>query len=232
MPTDRDAPAILLIDDDVELCQMMREFLGGHGFHVAAAHDGPSGLSAALTGGWDLVILDVMLPVIDGYEILRQLRRRASVPVIMLTARASERDRVAGLEEGADDYLVKPFAALELLARIRAVLRRAGDAGGVVRRVLERGDLRLDVESRELRCDGTPIAVSESEVAILEALMRAAGRTVSRDELAAVLYQREATPYERSVDVHVSHLRKKLEPHSHATIRSARGVGYVLSVGA
>jgi two-component system response regulator CpxR len=161
------------------------------------------------------------------------MRRRTSVPVIMLTARAEARDRVAGLEEGADDYLVKPFAAPELLARIRAVLRRAGhtSTAAPVRRVVESGELMLDVDAREVRCRDAVIGLSESESAILEALMRASGRTVSRDELAALLYQREATPYERSVDVHVSHLRKKLEPCRHASIRSARGVGYVLPVG-
>jgi two-component system response regulator CpxR len=170
-----------------------------------------------------------MLPVLDGYEILRLLRSRATVPVIMLTARAEERDRVMGLDEGADDYLVKPFGAAELLARIRAVMRRTSDAGATMRRVIERGDIRLDVDAREVACGSVAIPTTESEFAILEVLMRAAGRIVSRDELAAVLYQREATPYERSVDVHVSHLRRKLEPHDGVVIRSVRGVGYVLS---
>jgi two-component system, OmpR family, response regulator CpxR len=231
---DREQPAVLLVDDDVELCQMMAEFLGQHGFGVSTVHDGRAGLAAALKSRWSLVILDVMLPVLDGFEVLRQMRRRTTVPVIMLTARAEERDRVAGLEQGADDYLVKPFAAAELLARIRAVLRRTDHASGLApaRAVLESGALRLDVDAREVRCGDAVIALSESESAILEALMRASGRTVSRDELAALLYQREATPYERSVDVHVSHLRKKLEPCRHAAIRSARGVGYVLPISA
>jgi two-component system response regulator CpxR len=227
-----DQPAVLLVDDDVELCQMMAEFLGHHGFRVSTVHDGRSGLGTALKPGWDLVILDVMLPVLDGFEVLRQMRRRTTVPTIMLTARAEERDRVSGLDEGADDYLVKPFATAELLARIRALLRRTAHTGAIARRhVVESGDLSLDVDAREVRCGDAVIALSESESGILEVLMRARGRTVSRDELAALLYQREATPYERSVDVHVSHLRKKLEPCRHATIRSARGVGYVLPVG-
>jgi two-component system response regulator CpxR len=228
----REQPALLLVDDDVELCQMMAEFLGHHGFRVSTVHDGPSGLGMALKAGWDLIILDVMLPVIDGFEVLRQLRRRTTVPVIMLTARAEERDRVSGLEEGADDYLVKPFAAAELLARIRALLRRTAHAGAIPpgRLIVESGGLRLDVHAREVRCGEVVIALSESESAILELLMRASGRTVSRDELAAVLYQREATPYERSLDVHVSHLRRKLEPCRRAAIRSARGVGYALPV--
>jgi len=231
---DREQPAVLLVDDDVELCQMMAEFLGHHGLRVSAVHDGRSGLAAALKTQWTLVILDVMLPIIDGFEVLRQMRRRTTGPVILLTARADARDRGAGLEDGADDYLVKPFAAAELLARIRAVLRRADHTSALSpsRRIVESGDLRLDVGAREVRCGQAVIALSESESAILEALMRAGGRTVSRDELAALLYQREATPYERSVDVHVSHLRKKLEPCRHPTIRSARGVGYVLPVSA
>jgi two-component system response regulator CpxR len=210
MERDREQPAILLVDDDVELCQMMAEFLGQHGFRVSTVHDGRSGLAAALKSGWSLVILDVMLPVVDGFDVLRQMRRRASAPVIMLTARAEERDRIAGLEQGADDYLVKPFAAGELLARIRAVLRRTDRASALAcaGAVVESGALRLDVDAREVRCGDAVIALSESESAILEALMRASGRTVSRDQLAALLYQREATPYERSLDVHVSHLRK------------------------
>jgi len=211
---------------------MMAEFLGQHGFRVSTVHDGRSGLASALKSGWDLIILDVMLPVIDGFEVLRQMRRRTTVPAIMLTARAGEQDRVAGLEEGADDYLVKPFAASELLARMRAVLRRAGRADTApLNRVVESGALRLDVGSREVRCGESVIPLSESEAAILETLIRASGRTVSRDELSAVLHQREATPYERSVDVHISHLRKKLEPCRHPAIRSARGVGYVLPAG-
>ena len=223
----------MLVDDAVDLCQMMVESLGHHGFRVSALHDGRSGLGAALKTPWDLVILDVMLPVIDGFYVLRQMRRRTRVPVIMLTARADARDRVAGLEEGADDYLVKPFVASELLARIRALLRRVGRTCTFApsRRIVEAGQLRLDVDARVVRCGDAVIALSESESAILEALMRAIGRAVSRDELAALLYQREATPYERSVDVHVSHLRKKLEPCPQSTIRSARGVGYVLPVG-
>ena len=144
MDRTREQPAILLVDDDVELCQMMVEFLGHHGFRVSTVHDGRSGLGAALKTGWDLVILDVMLPIIDGFEVLRQMRRRTTVPVIMLTARAEERDRVSGLEEGADDYLVKPFATAELLARIRAVLRRTAHAGAIAHAPSHRRIRRLE----------------------------------------------------------------------------------------
>ena len=222
---------ILVVDDDVELCALMEEFLGREGYRVSAAHDAPSGLQRAIEAHCDLVILDVMLPVLDGYEVLRQLRRRSNVPVIMLTARAEERDRVAGLEEGADDYLVKPFATAELLARIHAVLRRAEDARVPVSTVIEYGDVRLNVQTHEMQCGGVPVEVTDSEFAILESLMRAAGRVVTRDELAAVLYQRDATPYERSVDVHVSHLRKKLDRASRTMIRTVRGSGYIMVAG-
>ncbi len=224
--------SILIVDDDAELCELMTEFLRANGFDLAVAHDGASGLSRALSEAWSLIILDVMLPILDGYEVLRLLRRRSSLPVIMLTARAEPSDRVTGLEGGADDYLVKPFAATELLARIRSVLRRTAGGSLTSGAAVQRGDLRLEPGTRTVYCRDIAVPVSESEFAILEVLVRFIGRAVSRDELAAVLYQRPATPYERSVDVHVSHLRKKLEPHSRVTIRSARGVGYVLSTGA
>ena len=214
--------AILMVDDDTELCTLMGEFLGREGYQVVSVHDGAAGLSAALNGRYDLVVL-------DGYEVLRQIRRRTNVPIIMLTARAEERDRVTGLEEGADDYLVKPFAAAELLARIRAVMRRTSESPTIKPRLVELGDLRLDERMHAVLCGGVPVELTESEFMILEVLMRAAGRIVSRDELTAVLYQREATPYERSVDVHVSHLRKKLDPFSRTRIRAVRGEGYTIA---
>jgi two-component system response regulator CpxR len=219
---------ILIVDDDVELCELLGEYLGREGYELSAVHTGPAGLQRALEGSFSLVILDVMLPVLDGYEVLRQLRRRTNVPVIMLTARAEERDRIAGLDEGADDYLVKPFAAAELLARIRAIKRRVADARPNLRRTLAVGDIHLNEATREASGSDGRLDLTDSEFAILELLMRAAGRVVSRDELAGVLYQREATPYERSVDVHVSHLRKKLEA-TNTAIRAVRGIGYVLS---
>ena len=156
MDRDREQPTILLVDDDVELCQMMAEFLGHHDVRVSTVHDGRSGLGAALKTRWDLVILDVMLPVIDGFEVLRQMRRRTTVPVIMLTARAEQRDRVAGLEEGADDY-DKTLCPSGVVGAHPAVLRRAGLTGAIVpeRRVVAFGELRLDVDSREVRCRGT-----------------------------------------------------------------------------
>jgi two-component system, OmpR family, response regulator CpxR len=222
---------ILLIDDDSELCSLMAEFFSERGFALEAAHDGRSGLARALEGGFDVVILDVMLPVLDGFQVLAQMRRRSAVPVIMLTARIEERDRIAGLNAGADDYLPKPFGPEELLARIRAVLRRTGHTGIAQPQVIEAGDLRLNSQTREVWRDNERIDVTSIEFDILELLARSSGRIVSRDELTAALYQRESTPYERSLDVHMSHLRKKLERGDRPLIRTVRGVGYLFSAG-
>jgi two-component system response regulator CpxR len=221
------ARAILMVDDDEGLCELVQEFLEREGYEVTTVHDGASGLGAALDGGFALVILDVMLPVLDGFSVLRQLRRQSTVPVIMLTARASEQDRVGGLGEGADDYLVKPFAAAELLARIRAVLRRTLQRPDLAPSVVQIGDLRLDAPNRAVAFRGVPIELTPTEFTILDVLLRSAGRIVSRDELTGVLYQRQTTPYERSLDVHVSHLRRKLEGVGWNAIRTVRGQGYI-----
>jgi two-component system response regulator CpxR len=225
----RTAGQILLIDDDSELCSLMMDFFSGHEFSIESVHDGRNGLARALEGGFDLILLDVMLPVLDGFGVLAQIRRRSSVPVIMLTARTEQQDRIAGLDAGADDYLPKPFGPEELLARIRAVLRRAGHAAKS--QVIEAGELRLNSQSREVWRGDERIEITSIEFDILDVLARSAGRIVSRDELAAALYQRESTPYERSIDVHMSHLRKKLERGDRTLIRTVRGVGYLFSTG-
>ena len=213
-----------MVDDDEGLCELVQEFLEREGYEVTTVHDGASGLGAALEGGFALVILDVMLPVLDGFSVLRQLRRQSTVPVIM---RASEPDRVGGLGEGADDYLVKPFAAAELLARIRAVLRRTLQRPDLAPSVVQVGDLRLDAPNRAVAFRGVPIELTPTEFTILDVLLRSAGRIVSRDELTGVLYQRQTTPYERTLDVHVSHLRRKLEGVGWTAIRTVRGQGYI-----
>ena len=213
------------MDDDTDLCALMAEFFSQHEFAIEAAHDGPRGLARALEGQYDLVILDVMLPVLDGFELLKQIRRRSSVPVILLTARTAQTDRIAGLNAGADDYLPKPFGPEELLARMRAVLRRTGQ-GTALSEVAEAGGVRVDSQTREAWIEGETVELTAIEFDILDFLVRAAGRVVSRNELAAVLYQRESTPYERSLDVHISHLRKKLECGDRVQIRTERGVGY------
>jgi two-component system response regulator CpxR len=233
-PTSCGGPAqprvsILLIDDDVELCELMQEFFARREIHLEAAHDGRRGLARALNGGHDLLLLDLMLPGLDGFEVLRLVRRQSQVPVIMLTARTAQADRIAGLDAGADDYLPKPFGPEELLARVRAVLRRAGRAPSPVD-VLEVGGVRLVPAAREALCEGSGLALTTAEFDVLEFLVRAAGRVVSRDELTAALYHRRASPFDRALDVHVSNLRKKLGRHG-SLIRTVRGVGYLFRPG-
>lgn len=222
--------SLLLVDDDVELCALMQEYFTAKGYSIEAVHNGRDGLARALEAKHDLLILDVMLPVLDGFEVLRQLRKRSTIPVIMLTARTQERDRIEGLETGADDYLPKPFGPDELMARIRAVLRRYGvqKAASVI---LQVGSVELNLETRVVRREREAINLTGIEFQILELLMRSAGRIVTRDEISAVLYQRESTPYERSLDVHVSHLRKKIEVEGAPLIRTVRGSGYVMTSG-
>jgi two-component system response regulator CpxR len=221
------ACSLLLVDDDVQLCKLMAEYFERENYRVECVHNGRDGLARVLEAQYDLVILDVMLPVLDGFEVLRQLRKRSSVPVIMLTARTKEQDRITGLDAGADDYLPKPFGPDELMARIRAVLRRAGGRQLSKPETFRVGTLGLNSHTREVRGLKGPIDVTAIEFDVLELLVRNAGRTVTRDEITTVLYQREATPYERSLDVHVSHLRRKLEGDG-ASIRPIRGIGYVL----
>jgi two-component system response regulator CpxR len=206
----------------------MEEFFAAHQLVLYTAHNGEEGLSRALDGNYDLVILDVMLPVMDGFEVLRQIRRRSAVPVIMLTARTEHDDRISGLNLGADDYLNKPFSPDELLARIQAVLRRVGRGSALKPEVLEANGVRLNAGTREVFYEGFPVEVTSIEYDILEVLVRSAGRVVSRDDLARFLYNRQANPLERALDVHVSHLRKKLE-RGRSLIRTVRGVGYLFA---
>jgi two-component system response regulator CpxR len=215
---------ILVIDDDVELAGLLRTFLQREGFQPEFAHEGRAGLERALQGGFDLVVLDVMLPGIDGFEILRRLRQHSRVPVIMLTARGEDVDRIVGLENGADDYVPKPFNPRELAARIRAIQRRVQPQGPAAR--IEVNGVSLDQGSREVYCDDESVELTTVEFDILEQLMRAAGRVVSRDALMEALYNRKATPYDRSMDMHISHLRKKLECGGKVLIKTIRGVGY------
>jgi two-component system response regulator CpxR len=220
--------SLLLVDDDAELCAMMREFFTQAGHRLECSHNGREGLATALNGRHDLVILDVMLPVLDGFELLRQLRRRNRVPVIMLTARVQQPDRIQGLDAGADDYLPKPFDPDELLARIRAVLRRTEALSAPIADAITLGDIRLDPSSREVWSAGQPVELTSTEFDLLEMLIRSAGRIVSRDEITAALFEREATPYDRFLDVHISHLRKKLD-NGARLIRTIRGVGYMFT---
>lgn len=219
--------SILLVDDDVDLCKMMTEYFTRQGYDVECRYNGRDGLARALASKHALVILDVMLPLLNGFEVLRQLRKRSSVAVIMLTARTQERDRITGLDGGADDYLPKPFDPDELMARIRAVLRRFGHLQRQHLAFAKVADIEINLRTREVRRAGELIELTSFEFDIFELLLYSAGRIITRDELASALHQRQATPYERSLDVHVSHLRKKLERGT-PLIRTVRGVGYML----
>jgi len=214
---------ILVIDDDVELASLLNEFFQREGFQVDFVHEGKSGLDRALQGGFDLVVLDVMLPGMDGFEILRRLRQQTKLPVLMLTARGEDVDRIVGLVLGADDYLPKPFNPRELAARIRAILRRTEPRPADGR--VEVNGVLLDPGSREVTIDGKPVELTTIEFDILEHLIRSAGRVLSRDALMEALYNRKATPFDRSMDMHISHLRKKLESER-PIIKTVRGIGY------
>jgi two-component system response regulator CpxR len=226
---DERVPALLLIDDDVELGELLDEFFSQNGFRLEVTHDGRRGLARALTGDHDLILLDVMLPDLDGFEVLRLVRRRSQVPILMLTARTEQDDRVAGLEGGADDYLPKPFGTAELLARIRAVLRRVAH-GPKEAEVLVAGGVKLVPSAREVISDGSPVELTTVEYDILEFLVAAAGRVVSRDELMAALYRRRMTPFDRSLDMHICNVRKKLGGNG-ALIKTVRSVGYLFCAG-
>jgi two-component system response regulator CpxR len=217
----------LIIDDDSGLCQLMVEFFSQHGFCAEVATTAGEGLSIFANHSFDLVVLDVMLPILDGFEILRQIRKHSNIPVVMLTARTAQADRINGLNAGADDYLPKPFAPEELLARIRAVLRRSAQKSSVEDRVVESSGVSLHSRSREVWRGNEHINLTTIEFDILESLMRSAGRIVSRDALAIALYQRQSTPYERTLDVHVSHLRRKLGSDGPRLIETVRGSGYI-----
>jgi two-component system response regulator CpxR len=220
--------SLLLIDDDAELCGMMREFFAESGHQLECAYNGREGLARALSGNYDLVILDVMLPIVDGFAVLQQLRRRKDLPVIMLTARVQQQDRILGLDSGADDYLPKPFDPDELLARIRAVLRRTESLARPETNLITIGDIRVDTTTRTAWRGDVLVDLTAMEYDVLELLMRSAGRVVSREEITAALFEREATPYDRFLDVHISHLRKKLKG-SHRLIRTVRGTGYIFT---
>lgn len=220
--------ALLLVDDDVELCSMMREFFAQEGHHLDCAYNGREGLTTALNGSYDLVILDVMLPILDGFELLQRLRRRKDLPIIMLTARVQQKDRIHGLDAGADDYLPKPFDPDELLARIRAVLRRSESLARAESHEIIVGNIRVNPATREAWLNKDLVELTGTEFDLLEMLVRSPGRVVSRDEITAALFEREATPHDRFLDVHISHLRKKLDGGRNL-IRTVRGVGYVFT---
>jgi two-component system response regulator CpxR len=223
-------PSVLIIDDDLELCDMVVRLLSREGYSVEKSTDGEQGLRAALTGDYDVVLLDIMMPRLDGLQLLRELRVKSQVHVIMLTAKGEEVDRVVGLELGADDYLAKPFFTRELIARIKAVLRRArpDDAKAARQPVLEIGDLSLDPEGRTISRRGMPLDLTTAEFDVLQMLLIDAGKIVSRERLARVL-GRNLGIFDRTIDMHISNLRKKLGalPQGAERIRTVRNAGYL-----
>jgi two-component system response regulator CpxR len=225
---------ILVIDDDAELCELLGEYLGQEGFVVESVSDGAAGLERTLSGVHALVVLDVMLPEMNGFVLLRRIRERSKVPVLMLTARGDDVDRIVGLEMGADDYLPKPFNPRELVARIRAVMRRAA-ASEVSPESPDRpecvqvGDVELSPQTRVVRRGGEVVELTSVEFSLLEVLLRSAGAVVSREELSGSALGRKLSAYDRSVDVHMSSLRRKLGHRvgEMERIKNIRGVGYM-----
>ena len=222
---------ILVIDDDSELCELVAEYLEPDGYKVEAVHDGESGLERALSGEHALAVLDYMLPGMNGFEVLRQIRARSRLPIVMLTARGDDMNRIIGLQIGADDYLPKPFNPLELVARINAVLRRAQaePAQKADREVLVVGDIEMDNRTRTVRRADKVVELTVVEYSLLEKFLSAPGRILEREELVKEVLHRNLTPFDRSIDTHVSNLRKKLghEVNGVERIKTVRSVGYI-----
>jgi two-component system, OmpR family, response regulator CpxR len=226
-------PTLLLIDDDQTLCAMLAEYLGPEGFITLTAASGPAGLEQLTHTAVDLVVLDVMLPELSGFEVLRRIRTTSRIPVIMLTARGDEVDRVVGLEMGADDYLAKPFSPRELVARIRAVLRRIPGESNPAGSLIVWGPLRLDLRARRADVGEKDLELTSAELRILELLVRADTRTVTREELMTQALGRRLLPTDRSLDTHVSNLRRKLvKLTDRVNVQSVRGSGYALTLAA
>jgi two-component system, OmpR family, response regulator CpxR len=224
--------SILVIDDDVEMCGMLAEYLQSEGLQVETIHNGEDGLKRALSEEHSLILLDIMLPKINGIELLRRLRTESNARVLLLTARGEEVDRIIGLEVGADDYVPKPFSARELLARIRAIFRRPETGPAATSRVPSRmvlGDVEMDKGTRTVRRAGSDVELTALEFNLLELLLRMAGQVVTRERVAKAILGRQFSPFDRSIDVHVSKLRRKLGPHASGQerIKSIRSVGYI-----
>ena len=226
---------ILMIDDDVELCELMVDYLSQEGFDVETVNDPLAGVEKALSGQHDLVVLDVMMPGLNGFEVLRRIRASSRIPVMMLTARGDDVDRIVGLEIGADDYLPKPFNSRELVARIRAILRRSEQQSTVPARstAIRVADIALTSATRTVERSGQKVDLTSIEFSILEVLMGVAGQVIHRDELVRKSLGRENSAYDRSIDVHISSLRKKLGvPVDGAErIKTIRNIGYLYSAG-
>jgi DNA-binding response OmpR family regulator len=223
-----------MVDDDLKLCRLVRDYLQPLGYEVTAVHDGITGIETALKGEFAAIILDVMLPGTQGLEVLRRVRAQSNVPILMLTGRGEEPDRIVGLELGADDYLPKTSSTRELLARLRAIIRRSvitaqqGEANNL--RVLTVGNLSIDEGARSAELDGTPLQLTAVEFDLLKSLARAAGRVKTREQLLIEVADRNFEVFDRSIDVHISSLRKKLgdDPKVPRFIVTVRGAGYMI----
>jgi two-component system, OmpR family, response regulator CpxR len=225
---------ILIIDDDEELCELVSEYLTVEGFEISCVNDGAAGLEAALSGEHDMAILDVMLPKMNGFDVLRSLREHSKLPVIMLTARGDDMERIVGLEIGADDYLPKPFNPRELAARLRAILRRSGaepdhEQGN---EAVEVDDVKLSPSSRVATLGGVELNLTSVEFGLLQELLRDAGKVVKKEDLSENVLERKLSPFDRSLDMHISNLRKKLGVRADGSerIKTIRSVGYIYTV--
>jgi DNA-binding response OmpR family regulator len=225
---------VLIIDDDEELCELVSEYLTVEGFETECVNDGEMGLQRALSAEHDMAILDVMLPKMNGFDVLRALREQSKLPVIMLTARGDDMERIVGLEIGADDYLPKPFNPRELAARLRAILRRAHapDSDGKENGEIEVGDIRLSSTSRVATRDGDELNLTSVEFELMRELLREAGKVVKKEDLSERVLERKLSPFDRSLDMHISNLRKKLGPRADGSerIKTVRSVGYIYTV--
>lgn len=221
---------ILLVDDDVELVEMIRDYLSREGFDVMIVHDGETGVREALSGSYAIAVVDVMMPGINGIEVLRRIRSESTMPVIMLTARGDDIDRIVGLELGADDYVPKPCTARELTARIRAILKRIGNTEGNTVRTIKTGELCICPEKRKVEWAGQVVDLTSTEFGLLEVLARNAGQIVSKDELSKQALGRPLMRFDRSIDVHLSSIRQKLGtlPDGRSCIQTVIRKGYML----
>jgi len=226
---------ILIIDDDEELCELVAEYLTVEGFETEAVHDGESGLRRALSNEYDLITLDVMLPKKNGFDVLRELRQTSRIPVLMLTARGDDMERIVGLEIGADDYLPKPFNPRELVARLRAILRRVQTEQesnqGVIDK-LQVDDVEVQISARSANKNGEDLGLTSVEFDLLAELLRQAGKVIKKDDLSEQVLERKLSPWDRSLDMHISNLRKKLGSREDDTerIKTVRSVGYIYTL--
>src|SRR6267142_1125976 len=227
------AARLLVVDDDAGLCDLVAKYLGAEGFEVHAVHSGLEGEAAALEGSYELIVLDVMLPDKKGFEVLKEIRAHGRSPVLMLTAKGDEFDRVLGLELGADDYLSKPFSPRELVARIGAILRRSGwqsdNNNGLRPPRIRSGDLELDLAARIVTKAGEPLNLTSADFVLLHLFFEAPGQVLTRDKLVERVLGRKFSPFDRSIDFHITNLRRKLgtQPNGTERIRSVRGTGYL-----